>query len=65
MVGPAMVTAPLIGALSDKVGRKSLIVFLMAFTTVLTVAIPLGGQQYSPVDHRMRRVVRVAALHRD
>ena len=48
MVGPAMVTAPLIGALSDKMGRKSLIVFLMAFTTVLTAAIPLGGQQYSP-----------------
>ena len=47
MVGPAVVTAPLIGALSDKVGRKPLIVFLMAFATILTLAIPLNGQQYS------------------
>ena len=47
MVGPAMVTGPLIGALSDKVGRKSLIIFLMAITTVITVAMPLSGQQYS------------------
>jgi MFS family permease len=47
MVGPAMVTAPLLGALSDRVGRKPLIVFLMAFATTLTLAIPLGGQQYS------------------
>ena len=47
MVGPAMVTAPLLGALSDRIGRKSLIVFLMAFATALTVAIPLGGPQYS------------------
>ena len=47
MVGPAMFTAPLLGALSDRIGRKPLIVFLMAFATVLTIAIPLGGQQYS------------------
>jgi MHS family proline/betaine transporter-like MFS transporter len=47
MVGPAVVTAPLIGALSDRVGRKPLIVFLMAFATVLTLAIPMNGQQYS------------------
>ena len=47
MVGPAIVTAPLIGALSDRVGRKSLIVFLMAFVTVLTLAIPMSGPDYS------------------
>ena len=47
MVGPAMVTAPLLGALSDRVGRKPLIVLLMAFATVLTLAIPLSGQEYS------------------
>ena len=47
VVGPAIVTGPLIGALSDRVGRKPLIVFLMAFTTALTLAIPLTGQGYS------------------
>lgn len=47
MVGPAIVTAPLIGALSDRVGRKSLIVFLMAFATALTLAMPMGRQEYS------------------
>ena len=47
MVGPAIVTAPLIGALSDRVGRKSLIIFLMAFATVLTFAIPMSGPEYS------------------
>ncbi len=47
MVGPAIVTAPIIGAMSDRVGRKPLIVFLMAFATVLTLAMPLSGQQYS------------------
>ena len=47
MVGPAIVTAPLIGALSDRVGRKSLIVLLMAFVTALTFAIPMSGPDYS------------------
>ena len=47
MVGPAIVTAPLIGALSDHMGRKALIVFLMAFATALTFAIPLSGEEYS------------------
>ena len=47
MVGPAIVTAPLIGALSDRVGRKALIIFLMAFATVLTLAMPLSGPDYS------------------
>jgi FSR family fosmidomycin resistance protein-like MFS transporter len=38
MVIPGIVSGPIIGALSDRIGRKLIIVFVMALTTVLTLA---------------------------
>ena len=43
MVLPGILFGPLIGALSDRIGRRPLIIFIMAVTTVLTVAIILSG----------------------
>ena len=45
MVGPGIVAGPLIGALSDKIGRRAIIIFVMAVTTLLTLGIIWSGQQ--------------------
>ncbi len=44
MVGPGILAGPMIGALSDKIGRRPLIVFIMAATTVLTLAVIWASQ---------------------
>ena len=44
MVGPGILAGPMIGAFSDKIGRRPLIVFIMAATTLLTLAIIWAGQ---------------------
>ena len=43
MVLPGILLGPLIGLLSDRIGRRPLIVFIMAVTTVLTLAIIMSG----------------------
>ena len=51
MVGPGIVIGPMIGALSDRIGRRAIIIFVMAVTTLLTLAIIWSGQQaggYTP-----------------
>ena len=45
MVGPGIVAGPFIGALSDRIGRRAIIIFVMAVTTALTLAIIWSGQQ--------------------
>ncbi len=45
MVGPGIVAGPMIGALSDRIGRRAIIIFVMAVTTLLTLAIIWSGQQ--------------------
>ena len=46
MVGPGILAGPLIGALSDKIGRRPLIIFIMAATTLLTLGIIWAGQSH-------------------
>ena len=43
MVLPGILFGPLIGWSSDRIGRRPLIIFIMASTTVLTMAIILSG----------------------
>ena len=52
MVIPGIVSGPIIGALSDRIGRKLIIVFVMALTTVLTLATIMSAQAaggYTPL----------------
>jgi FSR family fosmidomycin resistance protein-like MFS transporter len=52
MVIPGIVSGPIIGALSDRIGRKLIIVFVMALTTVLTLATVMSAQAaggYTPL----------------
>ena len=44
MTIPGIVSGPIIGAISDRIGRKSIIVFVMALTTVLTLATVMSAQ---------------------
>ena len=44
MVGPGILAGPLIGSLSDRIGRRPLIIFIMAATTLLTLAIIWSGR---------------------
>jgi MFS transporter, FSR family, fosmidomycin resistance protein len=43
LTAPGIVSGPVFGALSDRMGRKPLIVFLMAVAVVLPIGIVLGG----------------------
>ena len=43
LTAPGIASGPLFGALSDKVGRKSVIVFLMSTAVILPIFIVLGG----------------------
>ncbi len=45
MVGPGIVIGPMIGDLSDRIGRRAIIIFVMAVTTFLTLGIIWSGQQ--------------------
>lgn len=44
MTIPGIVSGPIIGAISDRIGRKLIIVFVMALTTVLTLATVMSAQ---------------------
>ena len=46
MVGPGILAGPMIGALSDRIGRRPLIIFIMAATTLLTLGIIWAGQSH-------------------
>ena len=49
MVLPGILFGPIIGSLSDRIGRRPLIIFIMGVTTILTIAIILvSGAGYSP-----------------
>ena len=52
MVIPGIVSGPIIGGISDRIGRKSIIVFVMALTTLLTLATIVSAQAaggYTPM----------------
>ena len=50
MVLPGILFGPIIGLLSDRVGRRPLIIFIMGVTTLLTLAIIfVSGDGYSPL----------------
>ncbi len=52
MVIPGIFSGPIIGTISDRIGRKLIIVFVMALTTVLTLATVISAQVaggYTPV----------------
>ncbi len=52
MVIPGIFSGPIIGAVSDRIGRKLIIVFVMALTTLLTLATVISAQMaggYTPV----------------
>ena len=44
MVIPGIFSGPIIGAVSDRIGRKLIIVFVMALTTVLTIGTVISTQ---------------------
>ena len=44
MVGPGILAGPIIGSLSDRIGRRPIVIFVMAVTTLLTLAIIWSGQ---------------------
>ena len=44
MTIPGIVSGPILGAISDRIGRKSIIVFVMALTTLLTLATVMSAQ---------------------
>ena len=49
MVLPGILFGPIIGSLSDRIGRRPLIIFIMGVTTMLTIAIIMvSGEGYSP-----------------
>ena len=43
LAAPGVVSGPLFGALSDRIGRRSIISFIMAVSVILPVTIALGG----------------------
>ena len=43
VAAPGIVAGPAFGALSDRIGRKSIIVFLMVVSVILSITTPLGG----------------------
>ena len=44
MTIPGIISGPIIGAISDRIGRKLIIVFVMALTTCLTLATVMSAQ---------------------
>ncbi len=49
MVLPGILFGPIIGSLSDRIGRRPLIIFIMGVTTMLTIAIIMvSGEGYTP-----------------
>ena len=45
MVGPGIIIGPLIGHLSDRIGRRAIIISVMLITALLTLGIIWSGQQ--------------------
>jgi MFS family permease len=43
IAAPGIVSGPLFGALSDRIGRKSIIIFVMAITFILPIALVMSG----------------------
>ena len=62
MVGPGIVAGPLIGALSDRIGRRAIIIFVMAVTTVLTLAIIWSGQQSGEYNYWITLFVAIYGI---
>ena len=44
LAAPGVVSGPLFGVLSDRIGRKSIIVFVMAASAILPATMVLGGE---------------------
>ncbi|MXZ91265.1 MAG: MFS transporter [Chloroflexi bacterium] len=62
MVGPGILAGPMIGALSDRIGRRPLIVFIMAATTLLTLGIIWAGQSQQEYTYWITIFVAIYGL---
>ncbi len=62
MVGPGIVAGPMIGALSDRIGRRAIIIFVMAVTTALTLAIIWSGQQTGEYNYWITLFVAIYGI---
>ena len=62
MVLPGILAGPLIGTLSDRIGRRPIIIFVMAITTVLTLAIIWSGESSDAYSYWMTIFVAIYGL---
>ena len=62
MVLPGILAGPLIGTLSDRIGRRPIIIFVMAVTTVLTLAIIWSGESSDAYSYWMTIFVAIYGL---
>ena len=62
MVLPGILAGPLIGTLSDRIGRRPIIIFVMAVTTVLTLAIIWSGESGDAYSYWMTIFVAIYGL---
>ncbi len=62
MVGPGIVVGPMIGSLSDRIGRRGIIIFVMAVTTLLTLAIIWSGQQTGSYNYWITLFVAIYGI---